>query len=421
VGPALKTLAIDFETANENRNSACAVGLAWIENGQVSRREYRLIRPKEMRFEFHNIRCHGIRPKDVETCLAFPTVMSEFWSDLSGSLVLAHNASFDVDVLSKSLAEYDFPTPQFSYFCTLALSRACWPHKTSYDLSVLARCLGFEFRHHNAADDAVACARIAIAAMTCVGAIDIPDMIKKMSMRPEKVSRLSASQKAPAELSTRTAATRIKGHILAKKTPDADDHALLRFLVQGRTGNKYEISVTNQNPDLELRCACAAGQNKMRCRHVTALLDGDITDLLSDNVSDVIKLKQLVQGLRRGSNILPEPASTVHALRQARTRFATNTRESPWLDRRQPRIEINLLDDEIAGKTVVFTGSLERMTREEAKATAERLGAKVAGSVSKKTDYVVAGPGAGSKLSKAKDAGVAVLSEDEWLDLVGIR
>lgn len=70
---------------------------------------------------------------------------------------------------------------------------------------------------------------------------------------------------------------------------------------------------------------------------------------------------------------------------------------------------------------MVFTGSLERMTREEAKATAERLGAKVAGSVSKKTDYVVAGPGAGSKLSKAKDAGVAVLSEDEWLDLVGIR
>jgi DNA ligase (NAD+) len=75
-------------------------------------------------------------------------------------------------------------------------------------------------------------------------------------------------------------------------------------------------------------------------------------------------------------------------------------------------------DSPVAGKTVVFTGSLEKMTREEAKATAERLGAKVAGSVSKKTDYVVAGPGAGSKLNKAKEAGVAVLSEDEWLRLV---
>jgi DNA ligase (NAD+) len=88
--------------------------------------------------------------------------------------------------------------------------------------------------------------------------------------------------------------------------------------------------------------------------------------------------------------------------------------------------EVTILDAErpksnsaIAGKTVVFTGSLEKMTRDEAKAMAERLGAKAAGSVSKKTDYVVAGPGAGSKLAEAKKHGVAVLTEDEWLKLVG--
>ena len=88
--------------------------------------------------------------------------------------------------------------------------------------------------------------------------------------------------------------------------------------------------------------------------------------------------------------------------------------------------EVNILDTEkpkkdtaVAGKTVVFTGSLEKMTREEAKAQAERLGAKAAGSVSKKTDYVVAGPGAGSKLADAKKLGVKVLTEDEWLKLVG--
>jgi len=73
----------------------------------------------------------------------------------------------------------------------------------------------------------------------------------------------------------------------------------------------------------------------------------------------------------------------------------------------------------VAGKTVVFTGTLERMTRGEAKALAERLGAKVAGSVSKKTDYVVAGADAGSKLAKAREAGVTVLTEEEWLGLVG--
>jgi DNA ligase (NAD+) len=76
-------------------------------------------------------------------------------------------------------------------------------------------------------------------------------------------------------------------------------------------------------------------------------------------------------------------------------------------------------DSPIAGKTVVFTGSLSKFTREEAKAAAERLGAKVAGSVSKKTDYVVAGEDAGSKLTKARDLGVTVLTEDEWLMLIG--
>ena len=106
-------------------------------------------------------------------------------------------------------------------------------------------------------------------------------------------------------------------------------------------------------------------------------------------------------------------------------RFFANARNVTALDellkevRPRPYVVTVSADSQVAGKTVVFTGTLEKMTRGEAKAMAERLGAKVAGSVSKNTDIVVAGPGAGSKLKAAQELGIMVLDEDGWLALVG--
>lgn len=103
--------------------------------------------------------------------------------------------------------------------------------------------------------------------------------------------------------------------------------------------------------------------------------------------------------------------------------FFGNQRNDDVLDalllqvRPKPYVVTVSATSEVAGKTVVFTGSLEKLTRGEAKAMAERLGAKVAGSVSKNTDILVAGPGAGSKLKQATELGILVLDEDQWLDL----
>lgn len=103
----------------------------------------------------------------------------------------------------------------------------------------------------------------------------------------------------------------------------------------------------------------------------------------------------------------------------------TQPAERASIDRLIAQIEVipaaarHVQQTEISGKTLVFTGTLERMTRAEAKARAEAMGAKVAGSVSAKTDLLIAGPGAGSKAAKAADLGVKVIDEDEWLRIAG--
>jgi len=139
------------------------------------------------------------------------------------------------------------------------------------------------------------------------------------------------------------------------------------------------------------------------------------------------------EALREAANAAADPASEAYAdltsiggigevVANALVEFFKELRNQDMLDALLRAVTLEPVEtvaaqSPVAGKTVVFTGSLEKMTRDEAKAMAERLGAKVAGSVSKKTDLVVAGPGAGSKLDKAKEFGVKVINEDEWLAL----
>ncbi len=141
-----------------------------------------------------------------------------------------------------------------------------------------------------------------------------------------------------------------------------------------------------------------------------------------------------LEALRGTARAAAEPTSEARAelraidglgdvVAEAVADFFVETHNETVLDRLLAEVTVEPMEavastSPVAGKTVVFTGALEKMTREEAKARAEALGAKVAGSVSKKTTLVVAGPGAGSKKTKAEELGLEVISEDEWLALM---
>ena len=153
-------IAIDFETANEKRNSPCSIGIVVVKNGEVVEKVHHLIRPKEMRFMPINIGIHGIRPKMVENELEFDKVWDKIKHYFNDNLVIAHNASFDISVLRKTLELYEIESPNFNYICTMKLSRNFYKSLENAKLNTVNRFLGYEFKHHDALADALACSNI---------------------------------------------------------------------------------------------------------------------------------------------------------------------------------------------------------------------------------------------------------------------
>ena len=175
-----KIIALDFETACAAPGNACQIGLAWIDGDRVTRVEERLIRPRDMRFTFSWL--HGICEEHVWDKPDFPEVLAEFHDELDGALVLAHNAPFDAAVMRGCARVYGHTLPRMRYLCTLWIARQVWPELKSKGLASMARHLGIGFRHHNAAEDARACAWVAIAAARRVNALEICDIPARLQV-----------------------------------------------------------------------------------------------------------------------------------------------------------------------------------------------------------------------------------------------
>lgn len=158
-------------------------------------------------------------------------------------------------------------------------------------------------------------------------------------------------------------------------------------------------------------------------RHVGAVTARD----LMKHFHELAVLREAAEQARAGDEEAAASLTTIDGIGSAVVEalgafFHEEHNRTVWDDLRSevtpPRYEVATVDSPVAGKTVVFTGKLETMSRDEAKAQAERLGAKAAGSVSAKTDLLVAGPGAGSKLKKAAELGIEVIDEAGWAAIV---
>lgn len=155
-------VSIDFETANEKRNSACSLGIAVVKNNEIVEEKYWLIKPCEMRFAPMNVWIHGIVEEDVENEKRMDELWHEIKPYLENNFVIAHNASFDMSVLRKTLDAYGVPYPQFDYSCTMIMAKNFYKELENHKLNTIAKYLGIKFKHHNAVEDAVAAAKILI-------------------------------------------------------------------------------------------------------------------------------------------------------------------------------------------------------------------------------------------------------------------
>lgn len=145
--------AIDFETATGARNSICQIGIVIVENNEIIHKTSSLIQPPSNKYSIPNSNIHGITAKDTDKAPLFPEIWNEIKPYIENKLVVAHNASFDIDCLKQTLKLYNIEVPYFQTDCTYK--------KTGHTLNIACQAFNIKLdNHHDAEFDAIACASI---------------------------------------------------------------------------------------------------------------------------------------------------------------------------------------------------------------------------------------------------------------------
>lgn len=226
--PGLDFTAIDFETANGFRGSACAVGVVRVRDGRAVETASWLIRPPAGfdRFDPRNVRIHGIRAEQVAAAPRFGDMFAELAGFVGDDVLVAHNAAFDLGVIESGLEVSGRDVPTLDYACTLMLSRRVYD-LPSYALPSAAREAGFvPGRHHDALADAEACAAIMVdlARRVCMsGEASVDAVLASQGLRRSRLEGRPAGV-GPESRATRQART--MAGLFDATVPLADERAL---------------------------------------------------------------------------------------------------------------------------------------------------------------------------------------------------
>jgi DNA polymerase-3 subunit epsilon len=183
-------ISLDFETASTEAYSACSLGLAFVKNSKVVDKKYYLIKPP-CKFSPYNVKVHGITEQDVKDAPTFKEIWPEIDTLTKNSLLVAHSAKFDIGVLIACCSFYNLPLPHFQYIDSIELFRSAYPTHQKGSLDYCSKLLGIKLEnHHNAEEDAVACAQIAIKSIKRIQKLPLPQMIAAFKNIDVKTSDL---------------------------------------------------------------------------------------------------------------------------------------------------------------------------------------------------------------------------------------
>ena len=178
--------AIDFETAHAS--FPCEIGLTRVDRGEITGSKSWLIKPACFPYmNPWNQKVHGISSRDVSMASTFEELWGELNTWMEDSILVAHNAAFDMRVLRSALACYDLAIPRVEYFCSVNVSRKVWKQLPSHSLGALSDYHNIHFNHHRAGDDAKVCAMIALKAFETVEAINVRDGLEKLGIKLKKL------------------------------------------------------------------------------------------------------------------------------------------------------------------------------------------------------------------------------------------